>query len=67
MRQALDTAGAFIGPLLAIALMALFADDMRSVFWFAAVPGALAVLLVVLGVEERAAPAKPMDRARRSA
>lgn len=56
MRQALDTAGAFIGPLLAIALMALFADDMRSVFWFAAVPGALAVLLVVLGVEERAAP-----------
>ncbi len=56
MRQALDTAGAFIGPLLAIALMALFADDMRSVFWFALIPGAIAVLLVVLGVEERATP-----------
>ena len=56
MRQALDTAGAFIGPLLAVALMALFADDMRSVFWIALIPGAIAVLLVVLGVEERATP-----------
>lgn len=54
VRQALDTAGAFIGPLLAIALMALFADDMRAVFWFALVPGGLAVACVVLGVEDRA-------------
>ena len=38
-QQALDTAGAFIGPLVAIALMALFANDMRLVFWFAVVSG----------------------------
>lgn len=54
VRQALDTAGAFIGPLVAIALMALLANDMRAVFWFALIPAGLAVLCVVLGVEERA-------------
>ena len=55
VRQALDTAGAFIGPLVAIALMALFADDMRKVFWFAVIPAAFAVLCVLFGVEDRAA------------
>ncbi|MFG1300588.1 MFS transporter [Xanthobacter sp. V3C-3] len=55
LRQALDTVGAFVGPLLAIAFMALFADDMRTVFWIALVPGILAVLCVVAGVEDRAA------------
>jgi len=53
VRQALDTAGAFIGPLVAIALMALFANDMRAVFWFAVIPAGLAVLCVLLGVEDR--------------
>ena len=52
IRQALDTAGAFAGPLLAMALMALYANDFRAVFWWAAVPAALAVLLVVVGVKE---------------
>lgn len=56
VRQALDTAGAFIGPLLAILLMALFADNMRTVFWFAVIPAAFAVVCVVVGVEDRAAP-----------
>ncbi len=67
VRQALDTAGALIGPLLAIALMALLANDMRAVFWFAFIPGAIAVLLVIFGVEDRAAsaeakPARPPIR-----
>ena len=52
LRQAMDTAGAFTGPLLAIALMALFANDMRAVFWVAVIPAALAVACVVFGVEE---------------
>jgi len=51
LRQALDTVGAFIGPLAAIALMTIFANDMRSVFWVAAVPGLAAVLLVIFGIE----------------
>ncbi|WP_393992304.1 MFS transporter [Xanthobacter oligotrophicus] len=62
VRQALDTAGAFIGPLLAIALMALLADDMRAVFWFALIPAGLAVLCVVIGVEDRAAPQEGAER-----
>lgn len=52
IRQALDTAGAFLGPLLAMALMALHAGDFRAVFWWAVVPAALAVLLIVVGVRE---------------
>lgn len=62
VRQALDTAGAFIGPLLAIALMAVFADDMRTVFWFAVIPAGLAVLFVLFGVEDRSAPPEPRAR-----
>ena len=69
LRQGLDTAGAFLGPLLAIALMALFASDMRAVFWFAVIPGLIAASLVLLGVEDRAAggdaqPAPPPIRLR---
>ena len=52
IRQALDTVGAFAGPLLAVALMALYANDFRAVFWWALVPAALAVLLIVVGVRE---------------
>jgi MFS family permease len=53
LRQALDTIGAFAGPLLAVALMALFADDMRLVFWCAVIPGAIAAALVMFGVQDR--------------
>ena len=52
VRQALDTVGAFAGPLLAVALMALFNDNIRAVFWWAAVPGVIAVGLLWLGIEE---------------
>jgi MFS family permease len=52
LRQALDSVGAFAGPLLAMALMAIYADNFRSVFWWAAVPAALAVLLIVVAVHE---------------
>jgi MFS family permease len=52
LRQSLDTVGAFAGPLLAIGLMVLFANDMRMVFWIAVVPGILAVLCVLFGVED---------------
>lgn len=52
LRQSLDTVGAFLGPLLAIGLMLLWADDFRAVFWVAVIPAAAAVLLLVLGVRE---------------
>jgi MFS family permease len=52
LRQTLDTVGAFIGPLLAVALMFAFADDMRAVFWVAVIPAVIAVLVVVFGVAD---------------
>lgn len=52
IRQALDTVGGFAGPLLAMALMVLYANDFRAVFWWAAAPAVLAVLLVIVGVQE---------------
>lgn len=61
LRQALDTAGAFAGPLLAIGLMWLFADNMRAVFWVAVIPAALAVLCVLIGVEDRGVPAEARE------
>ena len=57
LRQSLDTAGAVIGPLLALGLMLALANDMRLVFWVAVVPAALAVLLVVFGVDDSPADA----------
>jgi MFS family permease len=52
IRQALDTVGGFAGPLLAMALMAVYANDFRAVFWWAVVPAAFAVLLLIVGVRE---------------
>jgi len=52
LRQALDTVGALLGPLLALGLMLLWADDFRAVFWVALFPGLLAVALLMFGVRE---------------
>ena len=52
LRQSLDTVGAFLGPLLAVGLMLLWAGDFRAVFWVAVIPGLLAVALLVIGVRE---------------
>lgn len=68
LRQSLDTVGAFIGPLLAVGLMLLWANDFRAVFWVAVVPGLLAVALLLLGVQEPNRPpgakrSNPIQRA----
>jgi MFS family permease len=52
LRQALDTIGAFAGPLLAILLMWWSNDHFRLVFWVALIPGAMAVAILVAGVRE---------------
>jgi MFS family permease len=52
LRQSLDTVGAFLGPLLAVGLMLLWANDFRAVFWVAAIPGFLAVGLLLFGLKE---------------
>jgi MFS family permease len=57
LRQSLDSVGAFGGPLLAVALMLVWAGDFRVVFWFAVIPAATAVLILVFGVHEPASAA----------
>lgn len=52
LRQALDSVGALLGPLLAVVFMAWFANDIRAVLWVAVVPAAASVALLVGGVRE---------------
>jgi len=54
LRQALDSVGAFVGPLLAIALMVLLANDIKAVLWVAVVPAFVAVAILVTAVREPA-------------
>ena len=56
LRQSLDTVGAFLGPLLAVGLMLLWANDFRAVFWVAVIPGLMAVALLFLGLREPSQP-----------
>jgi MFS family permease len=56
LRQALDTVGALLAPLLAVALMAWLAGNIRLVFWIAAIPAALSFLLSWLVLRETARP-----------
>jgi MFS family permease len=48
--QSMDSAGAIAGPLVALVLLAHY--GIRSVFWAAAVPGALCVLVALFGIRE---------------
>ncbi len=57
LRQSLDTVGAFAGPLLAVGLMLLWANDFQAVFWVAVLPAALSVALLAFGIKEPAAKA----------
>jgi MFS family permease len=52
LRQSLDTAGAFLGPLLAIGLMLVLANNVRAVFWVAVIPAFISVAILWLAVKE---------------
>ena len=58
LRQAMDTAGAIVGPLCAILLLKLFGGRIRPVFWVAAIPGLATILLTWFAVEEAHGTAK---------
>jgi MFS family permease len=50
--RAADHAGAVVGPLIAMLCLSWLALPVRQVFWVAAVPGALAVIVAVVFVRE---------------
>lgn len=52
LRQALDSIGALLGPLLAVVFLIWLANDIRAVMWVAVVPAALAVIVLVTLVRE---------------
>lgn len=52
LRQSLDTAGAFAGPLIAIVLMLLWKDDLRRVMWIAVAPAFIALAILAIWVRE---------------
>lgn len=52
LRQSLDTAGAFLGPALAIGLMWLTSDNIPLVFWVAVLPGFAAFALILFAVHD---------------
>lgn len=54
LRKAMDTVGGFVGPLLAMALMVAFANDVIAVFWVAALPALAAIGVLAFGVREPA-------------
>ncbi len=48
--QAMDSAGAIVGPLLALVLLPHY--GLRGVFWFAGIPGALCIAVALIGIRE---------------
>jgi MFS family permease len=63
LHRAADHAGAVVGPLVAFAVLRWEGVPLRHVFWLAAIPGVIAVLVLVMAVREVprevAAPAVP--------
>lgn len=50
--RAMDTIGAAIGPVVAAGLLLAFSGNYRLVFWASMLPGALAVLAIILFIRE---------------
>ncbi len=51
--RSMDTMGAVIGPAIAFFLLGIFSNNYRLVFWLSMIPGAIAVLLIILFITEK--------------
>ena len=51
-RSAADNAGALLGPLIAFAILSIWHVSLRTIFWLAAIPGVIAVIVAVVGIRE---------------
>jgi len=67
LRQALDSVGAFLGPVLAVACMMWFANDIKAVLWVAVLPAFIAVFVLIVGVREPERKPYAEDRGKRLA
>lgn len=62
--RSMDHAGALLGPLIATFLLSYFIKDLRSLFWLAAIPGIIAVILIVWKVREVERVTEPQKQVR---
>lgn len=53
-RQAMDSVGAFLGPLAALAVLAVSPANFRAVFWTSLLPAAVCVAVIVFSLKEPA-------------
>jgi MFS family permease len=63
--RSMDHAGAVVGPLLATVALYVWANDLRRVFWLAAIPGLLAVALIIFKLREVPREVVPLSTAKR--
>lgn len=63
LRQTLDTIGALLGPVIAIALMVLLQNNFRAVFWWAVLPAMVSVAILVIFVRDAKQPVEGTHQA----
>ncbi len=51
--RSMDTMGAVVGPAITLCLLGLFSNDYRKVFWLSMIPGVIAVLLIMVFIQEK--------------
>jgi MFS family permease len=51
--RAMDTMGAVVGPAITFSLLGFFNNDYRKIFWLSMVPGVIAVILIILFIQEK--------------
>jgi len=59
--RAMDTAGAAIGPIIALVFLYFFPKNYSSLFYFAFIPGIISVLLIFL-LKEKREPASTLEK-----
>ncbi|MEZ5966823.1 MAG: MFS transporter [Planctomycetota bacterium] len=64
--RAMDHAGAVIGPILALLVLQFVTEDLRTLFWLAAIPGAFAIATAARHAREQAFPTAPPAKAERA-
>ena len=51
--RSMDTMGAVVGPAIALALLQMYNHNYKVVFWLSMIPGAIAVIIIVLFIKEK--------------
>ncbi len=57
--RAMDTLGAVVGPAITFVLLGMFNNDYRKIFWLSMVPAVIAVILIILFIEEKKKQPQP--------